>query len=258
MGLVCLIAVYGGAFFGASVMLAAFVSSLAVWAGSLIDALRIPPLAARPSPAVFAAPMAVALAVTASPFVIRAWIVEPYRIPSGSMSPTLLPGDQVAVDKRPFRRAAASRGDVIVFEFPGDRRKHYIKRVVGLPGDVIEIAEGNLRVNGEEAPSVSRGTVEIPGEDCRTRTVEAFEESLDGRRYTIVRSGDGGYFESGRWTVPDGELFVMGDHRDNAMDSRTGFTVPYDHVRGHATWIHLSWDACAGRLRTERIGNRLR
>lgn len=193
------------------------------------------------------------MCVCTSPFAVRGLFVEPYQIPSGAMQPALLIGDQMLVDKRPFVRRQIRRGDVVVFEYPLDRRKDYVKRVVGLPGDSIGVVGGRLIINGEETAVEELGEIDIDSEGCLSRRVQIQKESTGDAAYSIVRVPDLPASLDGYWIVPDGELFVMGDNRDNSADSRTGFTVPLDHVKGKAARIHFSWDSCRSTLRSDRF-----
>ena len=141
----------------------------------------------------------------------------------------------------------------MVFELPLDRRKDYVERVVGLPGDSIGVVDGRLFINGEEMAIEELGEIDIDSDDCLTRRVKLQKESVGDAAFSIVRVPDSPNSLDGYWIVPAGELFVMGDNRDNSADSRTGFTVPLDHVKGKATRIHLSWDSCRSTLRWDRF-----
>ncbi|HEY8208593.1 MAG TPA: signal peptidase I [Myxococcaceae bacterium] len=200
---------------------------------------------------------------------IRAVLVEPFRIPTGSMLPTLQIGDQVFVNKLiygvripwlnrvPFvavRRPG--RGDVIVFNNPADPSRDFIKRVVGVPGDTVEIDDEVVRINGVDQP---RSLVD-PEHVIHNREagpwydepVSFYEESLDGVRHATLqapRHPHAGMVE-GPWVVPEGAVFVLGDNRDGSTDSRYGLGggggvrfVPYGHIKGKAmvVWLSLSY-----------------
>jgi signal peptidase I len=201
--------------------------------------------------------IAVALAL-----LIRTFIVQPFKIPSGSMIPTLLIGDHLLVNKFiygteiPFTditvlpgTSDVRRGDVIVFKYPNyenDPSKEgldYIKRVVGLPGDSIDLRGRNLYINGKEIPLKFAGNFY----DERTGTsFDEYEENLleDGHRVMYQKNQDstynGSYIPVDR--VPEGHVFVMGDNRDNSQDSRFWGYVPVDNIVGKAFIIHWSWD----------------
>ena len=193
--------------------------------------------------------------------VIRTVLFQPFTIPSGSMMPTLLVGDYIFVNKfaygyskysLPFSpnlfsgRIFASepkRGDVVVFRFPPNPEVDYIKRLVGLPGDHIQVTDGVLYVNGKAVPKVPDGTfnsdyAQDPGQD-----VPVFRETLDnGVTYDTldqlpVSRGD----NTREFIVPEGHYFMMGDNRDNSLDSRfdVGF-VPAENLVGRASVIFFS------------------
>jgi signal peptidase I len=193
--------------------------------------------------------------------VIRTVLFQPFTIPSGSMMPTLLVGDYIFVNKfsygyskysLPFSpnlfsgRIFASepkRGDVVVFRFPPNPDVDYIKRLVGLPGDHIQVTDGVLYVNGKAVPKVPDGTfnsdyAQDPGQD-----VPVFRETLDnGVTYdTLDQSPVSRGDNTREFIVPEGHYFMMGDNRDNSLDSRfdVGF-VPAENLVGRASIIFFS------------------
>ncbi len=145
--------------------------------------------------------------------VIRTFIIAPFKIPSGSMHPTLLEGDRILVNKFLYRFREPERGDIIVFRYPDDTRRPFIKRLVGRGGDTVEIREGRVLVNG--IPLADRPIFEV-------------------RRY--VNQGE--YGRPGEaFTVPEGALFVLGDNSSSSHDSRFWGTVPRAHLIGKAVCI---------------------
>lgn len=197
--------------------------------------------------------------------ILRSFIAEPFRIPSGSMMPTLLVGDFILVNKfaygvrlpvlhtRILKGGDPGRGDVIVFRFPSDPGLDYIKRVVGLPGDRIGYIDKTLYINGEpvkkslEGPYLDGGAYSQPNEYL-------FDENLDGLRHDIIvnrsrRSLDAEY------VVPDKHYFVVGDNRDNSNDSRYWGFVPEQNLVGKALLIWMNWDFSKGSVNFSRIGN---
>jgi len=181
--------------------------------------------------------------------VIRSFLAEPFRIPSGSMEPTLLVGDLILVNKftyglrlpvlnsKFFELGEPERGDVVVFRHPPDPSKDFIKRVIGLPGDRIEYRGKQLKVNGEPVPVEWIGSANLEG--LRTAT-----EALPGKDHEIqinLRIPPRGA-RSSVWTVEAGKYFVMGDNRDHSLDSRSWGFVPEDHLVGRAffIWMQLS------------------
>ena len=174
---------------------------------------------------------AAALAVLLALF-IRTFVVQAFKIPSSSMEPTLLVGDHILVNKFiygvkiPFINKTIipirnpQRGDVIVFIYPVDKSKDFIKRVIGLPGDKIEIADRKILINGE-----------LYNDDHGNYSDQG--EKLPGR--SISRP------PFGPKRVPDNHLFVMGDNRDHSSDSRVWGFVPLSSVKGKAFIIYWSW-----------------
>jgi signal peptidase I len=182
---------------------------------------------------------------------IRSFLFEPFRIPSDSMMPTLLDGDFIFVNKFTYGLrlpvintevldfGEPRRGDVVVFRLPSDPSTNYIKRLVGLPGDRIEVRDRRLYINGEPQPVVLDGSYEGLGHTG----ARIAEESLAGvtHRVLYIPERPSVDFEG---VVPDGHLFFMGDNRDNSRDSRfpeVGF-VPEENVVGKAVRIWLNWN----------------
>ncbi len=189
---------------------------------------------------------------------IRSFAVEPFKIPSGSMIPTLLVGDYVLVNKSSygvrlpitgtllFETGTPTRGDVVVFRYPDDRSQDFIKRLIGLPGDRIEVRDGLVWVNGQSLDRLAEGESHyFAVETRRDVPVERYlETSVDGQSYTIIRriprSPNG---RSGPWVGPASKYFMMGDNRENSADSRV-WANPYvsaEDMKGRAFMIHWSW-----------------
>jgi signal peptidase I len=176
--------------------------------------------------------------------VIKAFVIQAFKIPSGSMIPTLLRGDQILVNKfvygtripfsdvKLFPVREPERGDIVVFEYPNDRRVHYIKRLIGLPGDEIEIRDKVLYVNGER--------YEVEGAHYDD---SAILPGIAGPRDNFDPV-----------TVPEDSYFMMGDNRDNSRDSRYWGYVRKSELVGNAVIIYWSWDITSGGV-AERIKN---
>ena len=175
---------------------------------------------------------------------LRANVIEAFYIPSAGMTPNVLHGDRLLVNKLTYRLRAVERGELIVFKSPKDRRLTWIKRVIALPGDVVEMKNNEVYVNDrklerDRVPASSLPALPEPG--------EVYEEVNSGRRYKIllgpVPSEHANYARAG---VPEGACFVLGDSRDNSTDSRdpaVGF-VPLGDIVGHVEFIYLpaeSW-----------------
>lgn len=179
--------------------------------------------------------------------IIRSFVFEPFRIPSGSMMPTLLQGDYIFVKKFAYglrlpvteteivETGAPERGDVVVFRLPEDPEINYIKRVVGLPGDRIEYADHRLTVNGNPVPLVRDSTGDGAG------MLPRFVENLDGRSHAILIADPDNSMRDGVYEVPDGHYFMLGDNRDNSRDSRFLGPIPESHLVGEAVrvWMHM-------------------
>lgn len=196
--------------------------------------------------------------------VVRIVVVQPFTIPSSSMEPGLVTGDYIVVSKFAYGWSTASlpfdppmrpgrllgrtpaRGDVVVFRRPSDTSQVWIKRVIGLPGDVVQVRGGQVFVNGRAVPRTSLG--QAHDHDAPDRQVTIVRETLDdGRSYsTYDRSfglpGD----DTPAYRVPAGQLFVMGDNRDNSLDSRWPGAVgvgllPTENLIGRAEVVLASW-----------------
>ncbi|MDH4163444.1 MAG: signal peptidase I [Nitrospirota bacterium] len=203
---------------------------------------------------------------------IRQFVVEAFKIPSGSMIPTLTIGDHLLVNKfiygpripftdtRIFSWKEPKRGDVIVFKYPENEDKNFIKRIIGLPGDKIQINSGKLLINNEVVPFEEQGE-----EKSNDRDNEPFgsparigTERLGTMVHLVQFLQDQKDKNFGPVTVPKDSVFVMGDNRDNSQDSRIWGFVKYEKILGRALIIYWSWDGNDRWLRWERIGNLIR
>jgi len=186
-------------------------------------------------------------------FVIRSFIVEPFKIPSGSMMPTLIAGDFIAVNKFSYGvrfpvinnvlipYGMPKRGDVVVFHYPRDTSIDYIKRVVGLPGDTIKYENKKLFINDKLVPHVFEKDYEIVSNGFQEFLQKQFLETLGEIKHSILIT-DNTNSRSITIEVPEGNYFVMGDNRDNSSDSRVWGFVSEDLLVGKAfiIWLNLS------------------
>ncbi|EKS73034.1 MULTISPECIES: signal peptidase I [Caballeronia] len=200
-------------------------------------------------------------------FVVRSFIIEPFKIPSGSMVPTLLVGDFILVNKYEYglrmpitntkmtNGSPLKRGDVVVFRYPKDESVDYIKRVIGLPGDTVAYEDKKLTINGKPVPETP-----LPDyfDDERIGYAKQFEEDLDGRKNAILNNPQVPPFIVGAddfpfrdncnynaqgvtCKVPPGNYFMMGDNRDNSADSRYWGFVPDKNIVGRAFFIWMNF-----------------
>ena len=193
--------------------------------------------------------------------VIRTLLFQPFSIPSGSMRPTLLEGDYLFVTKWSYGFSRYSlpfgpdifsgriwgsdpkRGDVVVFKFPPDPSLDYIKRVVGLPGDRIQMKDGQLFINGQGVPRVKTGQIQNPDITEVPEPVDVYRETLpNGVSYDTLDLTPNSITDNTReFVVPPGNYFMMGDNRDNSSDSRlsVGY-VPPENLVGRANIVFFS------------------
>ncbi|MDF3081600.1 signal peptidase I [Burkholderia sola] len=200
-------------------------------------------------------------------FVVRSFIVEPFKIPSGSMVPTLLVGDFILVNKFEYglrlpvtntkitQGSPLSRGDVVVFRYPKDESVDYIKRVIGLPGDTVAYQDKQLTINGQPVPETP-----LPDffDDERQNYAKQFEETIGNKKNAILNNPAVPPFVMGAYDypyrdnctynsrgvickVPPGHYFMMGDNRDNSADSRYWGFVPDQNIVGRAFFIWMNF-----------------
>jgi len=225
-----------------------------------------PPLTAKEEVGEFAKTIIIAVALA---LLIRTFLYEPFNIPSGSMKPTLLIGDYLFVNKPaygysrysfPFGMAPLEgrvweeepeRGDVIVFKLPSNTYIDYIKRVIGMPGDTVQMRNGRLYLNGDLVPRESLGKKKVWDQYRGEVVMEEFTETLpNGVVHKILEETDDRPLDNTEvFTVPEDHYFFMGDNRDNSVDSRApngvGF-VPAELLVGKADFIFYSTNGYAG------------
>lgn len=162
----------------------------------------------------------------------KEYLVQAYKIPAGSMLPTLMIGDHFFVDKRIYNSEAIEHGDLVVFPFPQNPKIDYIKRVIGLPGDEVQIINKELFLN----------------KILQTSPSSVYTDTR------ILSGSDSPRDNFGPVTVPEDSVFVLGDNRDNSYDSRFWGFVPLDTVKGKLINIYWSWDTDQAKVRWDRIG----
>ena len=207
-------------------------------------------------------------------FGLRSFLVEPFKIPSGSMMPTLLIGDFILVNKYTYgirlpvinqkivQLNNPERGDVMVFRYPADPSLDYIKRVIGVPGDVVEYRDKRLTVNGKPVPTANTGTYSYVGNGLNYISAAVYAESLKPTPHAMMTEPgkppvfpaqvvDFPYRENCSYNVdgagfvckvPAGQYFMMGDNRDASNDSRYWGFVPDKNIVGKAFFIWMSFD----------------
>jgi signal peptidase I len=205
----------------------ATVGDLSVRVASAVDARRLADEEAPGCLMTIGALVAMTFATAAVNTVLEATLTEIYSVPSSTMEPAIGRSDYIVVDKRAFEPKAS---DVVLFELSENRQQDFVKRIVGMPGDVVEVKNGWLQINGEAVRH-------CPLDDAHQ------VETLGGHRHVIRHDGQPEP-DQGPWTVPPGEYFVMGDNRAQSFDSRDwnggqGGTVPRDQIKGRAH--HVFW-----------------
>ena len=196
--------------------------------------------------------------------ILRSFFIEPYKIPSGSMIPTLMIGDFILVDKNIygykipltnitlFENENPQRGDVVVFKDPEDQSINYIKRVIVLPGDKILYKNKRLYINDSEYPLIK---VEHSFDPIEIADGHVFIENNLQKEYMILNQSNPPFnFE---YYVPNGTYFVLGDNRDNSNDSRFWGPVPEENLVGKAFYIWMFWNSDSYYSFFDRVGTKI-
>ena len=265
----------------------------AIW---LVDALAFAPRRRRLVAAAVAADGSSAAATYREPILVeyarsffpvifivlllRSFVVEPFRIPSNSMMPTLLTGDFILVNKfayglrlpvlntKVLNLGEPHRGDVVVFKFPQDGKTDYIKRIIGVPGDEVWYRDKTVFINGKPQGQLPIGRYEGVASGAGMTGARESVENLDGvEHHTLIRQGTPDLppgcrvLAAGPIKVPPGQYFAMGDNRDNSNDSRCWGFVPEENLVGKAFAIWMHWDGERGGfppIAWDRLGDRIR
>ena len=186
--------------------------------------------------------------------VLRSFLFEPFRIPSGSMIPTLLIGDFILVNKFSYGvrlpvvhtkildTGSPERGDVAVFRYPQDPSLDYIKRVVGLPGDTVVYENRQFTINGVTMPVTGGEPYVSPVDGTTVQGATTYEEKMGEANHQILQFNDEFPKRSGTFMVPEGHYFMVGDNRDRSNDSRFWGFVPEENLVGEANYIWMHWN----------------
>lgn len=199
-------------------------------------------------------------------FILRSFLYEPFRIPSGSLEPTLLTGDFILVNKYHYglrlpviheklsQGNVINRGDIIVFRWPPDTSVDFIKRVIGVPGDRISYVGKELLVNGQHIPQTLLQKNKAMNEEGMEWQPEEKIEDLFGIKHHIYIDPQKNTQDYHDIIVPEGMYFVMGDNRDNSADSRYWGFVPDQNIIGKAVRVWMSWNNHSWGVRWNRLG----
>lgn len=200
---------------------------------------------------------------------IRAFVVQPYRVPTGSLEPTIMPGDMILVNqydyglkvpiwnKQLINIDTPHIGQIALFRWPVSPSVTFVKRVIGVPGDHISYINKVLYINGKKAKQkFIKNTMEI-SDSGKTWPVKEYEENLNGVKHLIFIRPDRSTRDFKNLVVPQGEYFMMGDNRDDSDDSRFWGFVPFNDFVGRALFVWMSWDSAKHRVRWNRIGTKL-
>lgn len=206
-------------------------------------------------------------------FVVRSFVVQPYRVPTGSLEPTVIPGDFILVnqydyglrfpvwDKKLVSVGAPKRGQIALFYYPVNHKITFVKRTIGLPGDRISYINKVLYINGKKQPQKFVADVTRTNDFGQLVTYAKYQEDLSGVKHDIFIRNDAPAQNFYNFVVPKGEYFMMGDNRDESDDSRYWGPVPDKEFIGHALLIWMSWnsnpDHWYDHIRWHRIGNSL-
>lgn len=203
-------------------------------------------------------------------WVIRTFIAQPFVVPTGSLKPTVMPGDFTLAtqfsfglhlpvwDKKLIPTWMPKRGDIVLLHWPVNPRIDFVKRMIGLPGDRISYINKVLYINGKKMPQkYVRNARDSDGVGEPSWPVKVYQENLDGVVHDIYRNPKETARNFVDLVVPKGMYFVMGDNRDNSDDSRDWGFVPSHDLIGKGQMIIFSWDSATHRPRWHRIGNKL-
>jgi len=208
--------------------------------------------------------------VLALVLILRSFLFEPFHIPSGSMRPNLLVGDFILVNKfaygvrlpvihkKVIDNGGPERGDVVVFRHPVDPSKDYIKRLIGMPGDRIEYRDKQLIINGQLIPAAySHPYAPVLGDE-RDMYANVFNEALPEVEHLMMINPKVNRADDFTELVPAGHYFMMGDNRDNSLDSRSWGVVPEENLVGRAMFIWMNFNLSKRKSDFKRVGTKIK
>lgn len=199
-------------------------------------------------------------------FLLRSFLYEPFRIPSGSLEPTLMTGDFILVNKydygvrlpvvhkKIYGEGKPERGDIVIFRWPPNPSIDFIKRVIGLPGDHISYINKQLIINGKAITQAPVKVADAYDETGTQWSAEERTEDLMGVKHLIYIDSQKPSHDYHDIVVPEGMYYVMGDNRDDSADSRYWGFVPDKNILGKAVLVWMSWDSIHTKVRFDRIG----
>ena len=206
-------------------------------------------------------------------FCIRSFLIQPYRVPTGSLEPTVKPGDFIVVNqydygfrlpvwnKKIISVGEPQRGQIALFPYPVNPSFTFVKRVIGLPGDHISYINKTLYINGIKQPKKFIKDVTQLNDFNQLVTYQIYREDLNGVKHDILVRPDAPVINFYNLVVPKNEYFMMGDNRDESDDSRSWGFVHENTLIGHALYIWMSWNSNAAHwyddIRWNRVGNKI-
>jgi signal peptidase I len=184
---------------------------------------------------------------------VRSYIVTAYKVPTGSMQPTLKPGDFIFSSRMSYglhlplinqslMTSQPERGDLVVFSYPQQKNISYVKRVVALPGDRVQVRDGRLVINDEQVAYEIRPD-DVQADNPNSEMFDIYKEKMVTHSHSVIFQKDNSQKNFGPLVVPPDEVFLLGDNRDASDDSRYWGTVPMDHLVGKVflIWLSLDW-----------------